>query len=147
MQNLPTPGASDDHAAPPVPLMPQRAADIPHAATFRNLVLAFEAHNWALLTSRHDGPVLPPAEFAARSLAVLVLGHVLRERLRLGQWLTVRDALIHGATVQQVAEAMALDVDEVTFGLRSWADGQLAHGLISGDDHAAALALVAPGRA
>src|SRR4051794_13552707 len=114
--------------------MPRRPADVPLTAAIRDLLLAFESHNWALLTARYgQGVVMPREEFAARSLAVLVLGHVLAERLRLGQWVTVRDALTHGGTVEQVAEAMALDVDEVTFGLRAWADAQLTHQLMSAD--------------
>jgi transposase-like protein len=62
----------------------------------------------------------------------------------------VRDALTHGATVAQVAEAMGLDVEEVRIGLRTWADGQLdlfeslgSEGIgITAGEHDAVLALI-----
>jgi hypothetical protein len=128
----------------PVPPLPRRPVDVPAGAVFRDVVVALEAHGWALLTSRHGGPRLTRDEVAAHCLALLTLGHVLADRLRLGQWVNVRDALQHGATVEQVAEAMELTPIEITFGLRSWADAQLTHGLMSAVDHAAVLALVEP---
>ena len=40
------------------------------------------------------------------------------------RWVTAVDAIANGAQLEHVARAMGLDVDEVTAGLRSWADGQ-----------------------
>lgn len=77
------------------------------------------------------------------AVAALATQHALAERVLYSRWCNVRDALTFGATPEQVAAAMGLDVDEVALGLRSWADGQHRQQLITADEHDAVLALVA----
>ena len=120
---------------------------MPADATFHRLILAYEEHVWRLATARYGSTALTAGQVVAHCLAALAPAQVITEGLRLTQWTTVRDALQHGATVAQVAGAMALEVDEVTLGLRMCADRQFERGHMIPVDHAALLALLVEGGA
>lgn len=68
------------------------------------------------------------------------------QQVTAGRWVVVVEALAYDASLQQVAEALSLDVDEVIVGLRSWADGQLGHSFITPAQHDEVAALIDRGR-
>lgn len=116
-------GRCHDWTVPPAPTSP---AELPHTLGLTDLVAIYHRHVDPLVDAHHGlGPGLRPGELAGHAIAALAVQHALAERALYTRWVNVRDALRDGATVEQVATAMGLDVDEVTVGLRSWADGQL----------------------
>jgi hypothetical protein len=91
---------------------PTRPADLPYQLSYPCLaerVLAHEAH---LVDARHDlGDPLSADELAAHALAALACQHALAERILWSRWCNTRAALTFGATVDQTAAAIGLDVD------------------------------------
>ena len=68
----------------------------------------------------------------AHALAALALLHTLVGRRQAARWSTIRTALAADAgRAPEVAAACALDGSEVAAGLRSWASGQVAAGLMA----------------
>lgn len=105
---------------------PRRPADFPHGTTLHALLDAFFSFLGKVTNACYGiGDSQPAEQTAAAALGALAAQHALAERLLAGRWCTVRDALVYGATLDDVAESMALERDEVAAGLRSWADGQL----------------------
>jgi hypothetical protein len=43
------------------------------------------------------------------------------------RWVAAVETLTYGATLEHTATAMSLEVEELTVGLRMWADGQHQH--------------------
>lgn len=121
----------------------RRPADFPHDTTLHALLDAFFAF-LAPITNANYGIGEPQTadQVADAALGALAAQHALLDRLAAMRWCTVRDALVYGATIDQVAEAMALERDEVAAGLRSWADGQHEHGLMTGAQRDEVLQLV-----
>lgn len=95
------------------------------------LLQAWTGHKRRLAYSRCGIERLAPTQAARHALDALATGEALAAYMVAGRWVTVAEALAHGATVTQVATAVGLDVDEVVAGLTSWADRQLAHHLIT----------------
>ncbi|MGH3793264.1 MAG: hypothetical protein ACRDSP_00055 [Pseudonocardiaceae bacterium] len=124
---------------------PTRPGDIPHGVGLRQLVDQMEEHRTALFFHRHGGAPLDGAALTAHCLADLAYGAALSERVLYGRWLVAVDALNAGASHDQVASAMGLDVDELIAGLRAWAHGQLRYGLMTPARHAEVLALLGEG--
>jgi hypothetical protein len=124
--------------------LPTRPADLPLSATLGQLVEAYHAHAGRLVDARHGlGEPLTAEQLAAHAVAALAVQHVLAERVLWPRWCDVRDALAHGATIDQVAAALGLDEDEVAAGLTSWVDGQRREDLITDVEHTEIVALVA----
>lgn len=122
---------------------PTSAADVPHDAPLATVLQAFAAHTLRVVDAMLGiGEPLPVETLARHAVAALVLQHTVAERVLYSRWTTVRDALTYGASIGDVAAAMGLDVDEVVAGLRSWAAGQLRHGLVTEAEHDAVVALV-----
>lgn len=121
---------------------PTTPVDVPDA-TFRDMVDAHMAHTSRLVDARHNiGEPLPAAELARHALAALAGQHAVAERILYTRWCNARDVLTYGATVEDAAAAMGLDVDEVVFGLTRWAEGQHHENLISRAQLDEVLALV-----
>jgi hypothetical protein len=126
------------------PDLPTRPADIPHTAPLRRLLDALHDHQGRLVNARYaigDDPV-PAEQLARHAVALLAVEHALADRVLVSRWVTVADALTYGATIDQVAAGMGLDVDEVRVGLASWADGQHRFGHITDAEHDTVLALL-----
>lgn len=119
-----------------------RPSDL-HAVSLRELLDAWHSHTGPLVDARHGiGEPKPAGRLARHALDALAVGEALAQRMTSARWVTVTDALANGATVDLVAEAMGLEVDEVVAGLRSWASGQHRHGLMTDTQQADVLALV-----
>ena len=92
------------------------------------LAQAYTGHVGALVDARHGiGRPHPPARLASIALDALAVGQAVADHVLRHRWLTVAEALTYGATLPQVATASALTTDEVTAGVRSWADAQHRH--------------------
>lgn len=90
----------------------------------RQLAGAWQDHNTDLTDDRLGNGVLrEPARVRASALHALALGAALQQRVESARWVTALDALQTGASVDQLAAALALDAVEVAAGVRSWADG------------------------
>src|SRR5688572_25607022 len=101
-------------------------------ATLRELVEGYLSHRGALVAAEHRvGEPEPIARLRGDALAELAIGEQIAQRMRNGRWATVRAALRYGATVEDVAAALDLTAPEVRAGVRSWADGQHRHGLMT----------------
>jgi predicted component of type VI protein secretion system len=74
---------------------------------------------------------LSAARLSNEALGVLATGRALAEQLLATRWTTVFDALRYGASLDQVAAAMGLDIDKTRAGSMSWLDGQRAEGILS----------------
>jgi hypothetical protein len=61
------------------------------------------------------------------------------------RWVTVAEAITYGATIDQVAAGMGLDVGGVRVGLAGWADGQHRFGHITNAEHDQVIALLPKG--
>lgn len=96
-------------------------------ASLRELLDAWHSHIAPLVDARYDIGDLSSGRLARYALDALAAGQALTDELMAMRWVTAVDALTYGAPMRHVAGAMGLDVDEVTAGLRSWADGQHEH--------------------
>ncbi|MCW2899243.1 MAG: hypothetical protein JWO67_1508 [Streptosporangiaceae bacterium] len=114
-------------------------------ASPRELLDAWHRHVSRLVEARHNlaDPPLPVGRLVGHALDALAVGQALTDAISNTRWTTASEALARGAGVERVAAAMGLDVDEVLFGLRSWADGQLQHGGLTPAGYDELCALVA----
>lgn len=117
---------------PTHPTQPIRPADIGHDVVLAELARQYHVHVAPLVDARHGiGEPVPPGQLAGHAIAALAAQHALAERALHSRWCNAVEALTYGATLDQVAASMDLTVDEVSVGLRSWADGQRHHGGLS----------------
>lgn len=121
--------------------LPTTPHDVPNAP-YREIADALVEHIRFIFEAQHSGSAVPAADIAAHAVAALATQHALADRILQSRWVTVRDALTHGATVDDVAAAMGLDVDEVVVGLGSWAAGQFRENLMTRPQFDATVALV-----
>lgn len=122
---------------------PTRPADLPPDMTLVELATAYGHHCGRLVDAHHGiGEALASDQLAAHAVAALAVQHELAARSLSGRWVNARDALRNGATLDQVVDAMALDVDEVVLGFSRWAGGQRREKLITDDEYAEIMALV-----
>ncbi len=122
--------------------MPTTPADVPEMS-YGDIADAHHQHLLALVLAHHGTGDPAPAEVLARhAVAALATQHALAERVLYTRWVTARDALTYGASVDDTAAGMGLDVDEVLLGLTCWADGQLREHLMTQAQHDEVLALV-----
>ncbi len=125
--------------------LPTRPGDVSEWAPLTEIAERYLAHAWQLLTVRLGQDTgQPPEELREEALAALAYGHVLAERALASRWVTAADALGCGASVAQVAKAMALDADEVVVGLGSWASNQVRIGHLTPAERDDLLRLVQP---
>lgn len=126
------------------PSSPRRPSDFSYDVSLRVLLDAFFDFLGKVINANHGiGDPQPTTAVASAALAGLAAQHALADRVLAGRWVNARDALVYGATLADVAEAMGLDPDEVTVGLASWADGQHRHDLMTGAQRDEVLALLA----
>jgi hypothetical protein len=112
-------------------------------ASLRELLDGYQAHLSALVNACHGvGELEPVGRLRADALDVLACGQALADRLLAMRWATVVDALTYSAPLAHVAAAVGLEPDEVSAGLRSWADRQLSHGLMTPARHNEVYALL-----
>ncbi len=121
---------------------PTTPADVPDWS-YREIAEAHLRHIAALVDAHHGtGRQQSPAELAGHAVAALATQHALAERVLQTRWCSARDALTNGASLDDTAAAMGLDVDELVFGLTRWADGQLRRHLMTRAQHDEVLGLV-----
>lgn len=110
---------------------PTTPSDVPDS-TYREIVEAHLSHVTFLVNAHHGiGEPVPAAGLAVHAVSALATQHALAERVLQTRWASARDALTYGASADDTAAAMGLDVDELTFGLRSWAAGQFREHLLT----------------
>lgn len=123
--------------------LPARPAEVDEWVPLEQTARRLHEHEGRLVDARNNiGEPLPAEVVAAHGLAALAIQHHIAARVLYSRWTNARDALTYGATVDQVADAMGLDRDELVAGLTRWADQQLRQRLITAAEHAAVLALV-----
>ncbi|WP_445184564.1 hypothetical protein ACTXG6_40330 [Pseudonocardia sp. Cha107L01] len=86
------------------------------------------------------------AELVGHSLALLAHQHVLAERMLTARWPIARDALLNGASTEDVAEAVGLLPEDLAAGLRGWADYQRSARLLTDAAHAEVVTLLGGAR-
>jgi hypothetical protein len=92
------------------------------------LLDAWHRHTARLVDARHGlGDPLPAARLARHGLDALALGQAIADQLMSMRWLAAVETLTYGATIEHIAAAMGLEVDELAAGLRCWADRQHQH--------------------
>ncbi len=97
-------------------------------ASLNELLTAWHGHIGALVDARHGiGTPRPGARLRVHALDAIATGQALVDAVNASRWTNALDALTHGATVDELAAAAGLDADEVTLGMRAWADEQLAN--------------------
>ena len=121
--------------------LPTTPHDVPNAP-YREISDALVEHIRFTYDAQHSGDAVPAADIAAHAVAALALQHALAGRILQSRWVTVRDALAYGATVDDVAAAMALDVDEVVVGLHNWAAARFRENRMTRPQFDATVALV-----
>ncbi|MGH3991045.1 MAG: hypothetical protein ACRDSN_01115, partial [Pseudonocardiaceae bacterium] len=121
---------------------PTRPEEIGHSVGLADLVGHAERHAAALSMHRLGIAHLSDADRAGHAVAELAYTAALSDRALSGRWVMACEALDAGAGLEQVTAAMGLDADELPAGLRSWARGQLRHGLIDDARHAEVLTLL-----
>lgn len=121
---------------------PMRPGEIPYDLSLADLARHRDRHGAALFEHRYGIAPLNGQQRAGHALAELAYSHALAERVLFGRWVVAVESLEAGASHEQVAAAMGLDVDELRAGLRAWAHEQRRHGLIDDTRHAEVLALL-----
>lgn len=115
-------------------------------ATLKELLDLWHTHLTPLVNARYAiGEPQPVDQLRDSALHLLATGEAMVDALQTTRWVTVAEALSYGAPLDAVAAAMGLDEDEIVFGLRSWADAQVDHGLMPGADRDQIYALVEGG--
>lgn len=105
--------------------LPSRPSDLDGIGHLQPVLDSLYEHRARLAQARLGGdPPEPGDQLAARAIAALATGRAIASRMLAERWADARDALAHGATVEQVASAMALDVADVRTGLRHWVKAQ-----------------------
>ena len=112
--------------------LPTRPGDVSEWASLPEIAHQYVTHGWALAAVRLGQDTgQPPEELRESAIAALAYEHALAERALAGRWVNAAAALEYGASVEDVARAMGLDVEEVRVGLPSWADGQVRAGCLT----------------
>src|ERR1051326_7300231 len=111
---------------------PTRPGEIPDDVGLDDLVEHVQRHASALFDHRHGTAPLGDTDRAGHALAELTYSAALSERALYGRWLVACEALDAGASQEQAAAAMGLDVVEFRAGVRTWAAGQLRYGWMNG---------------
>ena len=128
-----------------IPAFPTRPADVPEAATVRELLDAYHWH-LALAVGGRSARSAPDGLHARHAVAALAIGQVVVDTFVAERWPLVRDALARGTEVPAVGDALGgLEVDEVAAGLTSWAQRQHRAGALSLDDYDTVIELIAGG--
>ncbi len=118
-----------------VPDAPLRPDDLPDTVSLGQLLDGYLDHSRRVVRAHVEFQSQTPADVARYALAGLVCAGVLADRVATGRWELAREALTHGATVDDLATAAGLDPDEVQAGLASWADTERAHGRLTENEH------------
>lgn len=77
-----------------------------------------------LVGQRHGLVEYGETEIRRRALDALAQGAALAASVDASRWLTACDALLAGATLEQLGVALELEPSEVALAVRGWADGQ-----------------------
>lgn len=121
---------------------PTTPCEVPDGS-YAEIVEAHLQHVQFLVHAHHGiGEPVPASDLAVHAVAALATQHALAERVLQTRWTTARDALTYGASLDDTATAMGLDVDEITFGLQAWAAGQFRERLMTRAQYDETLALV-----
>lgn len=121
-------------------MIPRSPADVPGTAGIPELARSWVDH--ALALTFHRLYLLDREDVIAHALAGLAIGHALTEAVTGSRVMTSVQALEHGATLAEVAEAQATDPEGLRIELTSWADGQHRFGFIDDERRDAVLALI-----
>lgn len=117
--------------------LPRTPDDWAPNVSLRELVGDYLTHAARLVEAeRHVGAPESREDVAGHALAAVAAQHAIAERVLHARWCNVRDALTHGASLDDVAAAMAVTTPEVVAGLTSWAyrqgDGAAVVALLDG---------------
>lgn len=122
-----------------------RPSDLRKAASLHELAQGWQDHISALVDARAGLSDDRPARLRSSALDALACGAAMVQRVRDAQFVTIADALEYGATLDDVAVALESPAEDVAAGVRSWADRQKDHGLMSDERHEQVLALLPEG--
>ncbi|MGI9001316.1 MAG: hypothetical protein ACR2GH_06575 [Pseudonocardia sp.] len=129
-----------------VPDTPLHPDDLPSTVPLNRLLDGYLDHSRRVVRARTRAHVelqsQTRADVAQFALAGLVCAGVLVDRVATDRWHLAHEALTHGATVDDLATAAGLDIDEIQVGLASWADTERAHGRLTQNEHNVILELI-----
>jgi hypothetical protein len=107
------------------------------------LVEGYQGHIGALVNAEHGiGRREPDGRLQSTALDALAVNAQITLRMAGDRWVTVRDALTYGATVEKVARALDMEPAAVAQAFSEWADGQREHELMTAEEHTRVLALL-----
>lgn len=127
---------------PQVPAMPRQPFDVDEFVPLPDLVEAADRHEWAVVAAACGVERRPGREVAEHALAALALGEAVRIRIELARGALIRDALAHGATLDEIAAALNAGPQEAVDDVECWADVQLSIGAMDRAGRARVAALV-----
>lgn len=127
---------------PQMPAMPRRPFDVDEYVPLPELLAAADRHEWAVVAAGCGVERRPAREVAGHALAVLALGAAVVVRLEMARGATIRDALAHGASLAEVAEALDMYAPDVVDELDGWADMQVRAGAMDAAERAEVAMLV-----
>ena len=130
---------------PGPPAMPSQPFDIDEFVPLAELLAAAERHEWAVVAAGCGAERLAAREVADHAIAALALSMAAVIRLQQARGVTIRDALAHGASLEEVAAALSYTPEEAVDDLDDWADAQVRVGAMDGVDRDRVRVLVAPG--
>lgn len=125
---------------------PTCPAEIPDETPIQRLTEAYWWKTETLVDHAEGVAPITPDSHRDVSIAALAYSAKITARLDSERWPLVVEALSTGASTDQVADALALDVDNVVGGLLHWADKQRQAGRITIERHAEITRLVMPRR-
>jgi hypothetical protein len=115
-----------------LPEFPARPSEVPHDVPLERLVDAYGDHQYQIIVNRQRDDEPSTDALFAHAVMALALLHAVADRLFAARWSTIRDALAADVRrADEVAATCALHGTEVAAGLRSWAEGQVEHGLMA----------------
>ena len=123
--------------------LPTRPGDVPTRMPLAEVAERYSEHVGRLVYQRYGvGDPVPVGILARHAVAALAYQHALAERAVHGRWVNVAEALTHGVSIEQVAQATDLNEDALRAGLARWADGQVRCGALTLAERDEVLALV-----
>ena len=128
---------------PGPPAMPSQPFDVDEFVPLPQLLAAAERHEWKVVAAGCGIERLPAREVADHAIAVLALSTAAVIRLKQARGATIRDALAHGASLEEVADALSYSPEEAVDDLDDWADTQVRLGAMDTAERDRVRALVA----
>lgn len=122
-----------------------RPSDVHPDWPLRRVAAVYSEHVLRLRHYHHgigQSAALPPHRVIGHAITALAAGTELVDRVSTLRWSLAVDALGHGATHEETAAAMGIDIAQLRIGIGEWADGLLRERLMTPERHADVLALL-----